>query len=207
MLSKSTLLLVTASIMAVAILFSFQGTVFRLPNATAAAGAEGIRVYWDPAATNSCSYISWGQVSPGSSKTVKVYLKNESNASAFYLLTTDQWYPTDASRYISLRWDYNGSKATPNSIFGFSLTLSTSPMIREISEFSFDIVILGSPNLPGDLNSDGKVDGKDLAIAAKAFGTLPGDLLWDARADVNSDGRVDGKDIALISQNFGKTNN
>jgi hypothetical protein len=58
--------------------------------------------------------------------------------------------------------------------------------------------------LSGDINGDGRVDGKDIAIASKAFGTKPGDLLWDPRADVNSDGRVDGKDIAIISKSFGQ---
>jgi len=59
--------------------------------------------------------------------------------------------------------------------------------------------------LIGDINLDGKVDGKDIAIAAKAYGTRPGQPLWDARADLNLDGKVDGKDIAIISKNFGQT--
>jgi hypothetical protein len=59
-------------------------------------------------------------------------------------------------------------------------------------------------SLPWDVNQDGKVDGKDIAIASKAFGTKPGDLLWDPRADVNSDGGVDGKDISIISKSFGQ---
>ncbi|MEM2111450.1 MAG: dockerin type I domain-containing protein [Candidatus Bathyarchaeia archaeon] len=59
--------------------------------------------------------------------------------------------------------------------------------------------------LIGDVNGDGKVDGKDLAIASKAFGTKPGDPLWDPRADVNQDNKIDGKDIAIISKNFGQT--
>jgi ABC-type transport system substrate-binding protein len=51
---------------------------------------------------------------------------------------------------------------------------------------------------------DGKVDGKDLAIAAKAFGTMPGDPRWSLGiADVNHDYKVDGKDLALIARKFG----
>ena len=59
--------------------------------------------------------------------------------------------------------------------------------------------------LRADINNDGKVDGKDIAIAAKAFGTRPGDPLWDPRADVNFDNKVDGKDIAIIAKDFGQT--
>jgi len=58
--------------------------------------------------------------------------------------------------------------------------------------------------LVGDVNKDGKVDGKDIAIAAKAYGTKPGDEYWDPRADLNKDDRVDGKDLAIISKNFGQ---
>lgn len=58
--------------------------------------------------------------------------------------------------------------------------------------------------LVGDINQDNKVDGKDIAIAAKAFGTRPGEQYWDPRADINLDDRVDGKDIAIISKNFGQ---
>jgi hypothetical protein len=50
---------------------------------------------------------------------------------------------------------------------------------------------------------DGKVDGKDIAIAAKAFGTVPGDPRWSTIADVNHDYKVDGKDLAQIAKQFG----
>jgi hypothetical protein len=66
------------------------------------------------------------------------------------------------------------------------------------ASLTFAVVLLG------DINGDGKVDGKDIAIASKAFGTKPGDQLWDPRADINKDDRVDGKDIAIISKSFGQ---
>ncbi len=62
---------------------------------------------------------------------------------------------------------------------------------------SFSITLLG------DLNNDGKVDMIDVAIAAKAFGTKPGDARWNAVVDVNKDGQIDMRDIALIAKNFG----
>jgi hypothetical protein len=50
---------------------------------------------------------------------------------------------------------------------------------------------------------DGKVDGKDIATAAKAFGTVPGDTRWSTISDINHDYKVDGKDIAQIAKKFG----
>lgn len=65
-----------------------------------------------------------------------------------------------------------------------------------------------------DLNLDGKVDGKDLGIAAAAFASCGPDFLypgspphprWNPVADENEDGKMDGKDLGLIASNFGKT--
>jgi hypothetical protein len=58
---------------------------------------------------------------------------------------------------------------------------------------------------PGDINRDGKVDIKDVAIAAVAFGSYPGHPRWNPIADQNEDATIDVKDIALIAKDFGKT--
>ena len=56
----------------------------------------------------------------------------------------------------------------------------------------------------GDINGDRTIDGKDISIAARAFGSSPGSERWNPIADVNQDLEVDGKDLALIAKNFGK---
>ena len=50
---------------------------------------------------------------------------------------------------------------------------------------------------------DFKVDGKDISVASKAFGTTPGAARWSAVADVNGDYKVDGKDISRLAKYFG----
>lgn len=57
--------------------------------------------------------------------------------------------------------------------------------------------------LIGDLNDDGEVDMRDIAIAAMAFGSYPGHSRWNIIADINQDSQVDMRDIALIARNFG----
>jgi len=47
------------------------------------------------------------------------------------------------------------------------------------------------------------LDGRDIALVAKSFGTVPGDDNWNPMADVNSDGNVDGKDVAIVAKHFG----
>jgi hypothetical protein len=56
----------------------------------------------------------------------------------------------------------------------------------------------------GDLNNDGRVDMRDIAIVAYAFGSYPGQPRWNPQADINQDGKVDMVDVALVAMNFGK---
>jgi len=58
--------------------------------------------------------------------------------------------------------------------------------------------------LMGDVNGDGRVDMKDIAIVARAFGSTPGSPNWNPAADVGGFGIVNMKDIALVARNFGQ---
>jgi len=63
------------------------------------------------------------------------------------------------------------------------------------------------PTNIGDFNFDGKVDMKDIARVARAFGSsLTTDTQrWDATCDVNNDNKIDMRDIAIVARNFGWT--
>jgi len=50
---------------------------------------------------------------------------------------------------------------------------------------------------------DLKVDGRDIAVVQKTFGTYAGSTGWNSIADVNRDYKIDGKDIVLINRQFG----
>jgi parallel beta-helix repeat protein len=55
---------------------------------------------------------------------------------------------------------------------------------------------------PCDISHDLKVDMRDIGVSARAFGTIPGDALWNPHADITgqeplvADGKVDMRDIA-----------
>jgi len=204
--TSKLLLFMLASATIVAVYFSWRDNRIQIANVTAVAADGGIGVYWDSATTNRCQSINWGQLSPGSRKNMVVYLKNEKTEPIFYLLTTENLSPINASNYISLQADYNESQASPGSIRRVSLTLLVSPSTHGVFEFSFNIVVRGSPYLWGDINYDGKVDIRDIAAVAMAFGSYQGSSTWKAEADINGDGKVDIKDIVIVGKNFGKTN-
>jgi ABC-type branched-subunit amino acid transport system substrate-binding protein len=56
-----------------------------------------------------------------------------------------------------------------------------------------------------DVNMDGKIDMKDIAAAAAAFGATPKFPKWNLEADINTDGKIDMKDIAGCAAHFGQT--
>ena len=60
--------------------------------------------------------------------------------------------------------------------------------------------------LPFDVNYDGVIDGIDISIVAKAFGSDPGPPIherWCFRADVSNDRIVDGVDLTYVCRYFG----
>jgi hypothetical protein len=56
----------------------------------------------------------------------------------------------------------------------------------------------------GDVNGDGKVDIKDVAIVAKAYGSTLSGPRWNPLADLNGDLIIDIKDVAIVCAHFGQ---
>jgi uncharacterized protein (DUF2141 family) len=56
-----------------------------------------------------------------------------------------------------------------------------------------------------DVNMDGKVDIRDVAMVGAAFSSYPDHPRWKPVVDQNGDGKIDIFDVALTARNFGKT--
>jgi hypothetical protein len=56
--------------------------------------------------------------------------------------------------------------------------------------------------LIGDVNSDGKVDMRDIALLVTLFNTRPSSTNWNPSADINNDGIVNMRDIAIVVIHF-----
>ncbi len=87
-------------------------------------------------------------------------------------------------------------------VFG-NITLKISGKLYNGSWFIGTDTILVS-SLIGDVNIDGKVDIKDIYMAATAFGSYPGHPRYNPNTDFTKDGKIDIQDIYLIARNFGK---
>jgi len=86
----------------------------------------------------------------------------------------------------------------------FTVTLTVEDSVGRTASTSNLIQVSNVTIKMYDLNQDGKIDMRDIAIAARAFGSTPGSPNWNPVADVNGDGKVDMKDIAPVARNFGK---
>lgn len=83
-----------------------------------------------------------------------------------------------------------------------SRDLATPPnaVDREVSKF----IVAGTRFLTGDLDEDGRVDGKDLVALAISFGSRRGETRFARAADFDGNGIVDGGDLAALAMNFGQ---
>lgn len=73
----------------------------------------------------------------------------------------------------------------------------TSHIVKHVAEFP--------GRLPyGDVNGDGKIDIKDLAVMAKVYGAYLGDDRYEFYPDINADLKVDIKDLALAAKYYGR---
>jgi len=60
-----------------------------------------------------------------------------------------------------------------------------------------------------DINGDGKINIRDVAIVAYSYGSYPGHPRWNPDADITGpngepDGKVDIRDVALVASHFGE---
>lgn len=104
----------------------------------------GVGVYWDLQCTNATSSLDFGQLEPGSSKNLTLYLKNEGNAALTLSMASQNWNPANATDYMTLTWNREGQQINPNEVIDFLITLSVSENVQGISFFSFDVIISGT---------------------------------------------------------------
>lgn len=163
-----------------------------------------IEVYWDANCSSRAYSIDWGVLRLSEVKKVVVYVVNRRNESFILFLTTVNWNPKNASRYLNFSWSVKDDRVEAGEIAEVIQTLSVSPFTMGISNFGFDIVFEGRKYL-GDINGDMTVNILDLARAARAYGSTPQDSRWDAFADLNNDYIINILDLALAAKDFGKT--
>ena len=115
----------------------------RIPS-SAAVKAVGVGIYKDVNFTVSVTQIDWGIVEPGESKNFSAYIVNRSNVPITLSMITENWNPVNASNFISLTWNYDGTQITVDGYLFVTFVLSVDQAVSGIDTFSFTIVVTGS---------------------------------------------------------------
>lgn len=106
--------------------------------------AVGVGVYSNSACTSKVSSIDWGSLTPSSTVSKTIYIRNEGNKRLSLSMTTGNWNPQSASNYITLTWNRGGTVLEVGQVVQATLTLSVSPSISGVTSFSFEITITGT---------------------------------------------------------------
>ena len=109
-----------------------SGTVTTSPN---------ISVYSNSACTNDMTTISWGTITAGGSTTQTIYVKNTGTGTLTLSLSTTSWTPAQASSYITVSWDKQGTQLSAGQSIQATVTITVSPSITNITNFSNTISI------------------------------------------------------------------
>ena len=86
-------------------------------------------------------FIDWGTIEVGGEATENVTVTNALSAAVTLSLQTSNWDPANASDFMTLSWDYANQTLAKDVSLLINLTLSVSPEIEGITDFSFDIWI------------------------------------------------------------------
>jgi len=147
MVATATLTLVTyaLALSLVGQVLSAIQTSRTVPN-TGTVKAIGVGVYWESGCINPVTLINWTTLEPGQKVNKTVYIKNTSNVPVTLSMTIpySSWNPPTASNYIKCTWNSEGKSLNVNQVTPAVLTLSINATISGITNFSFDIVIVGS---------------------------------------------------------------
>lgn len=139
-------IVILISILTFSAVFLVYATVtgmFEITN-TGYVKAIGVQVFFDEACTNETNRINWGYLSPGETKTVTVYIRNNGTVPMILSHMVQSWNPVDAENYITFSWDGDNKIVNAGQVVEFNLSLSVAENITGIESFSFELVIIGT---------------------------------------------------------------
>jgi len=88
--------------------------------------------------------INWGVLEAGETSHMPIFIKNIGETKITLGLFTENWSSQQAMEHMHLSWDYDGTLIHPNQVVKGSLTLQIDQNCPELSQYGFDIIIVGS---------------------------------------------------------------
>lgn len=103
----------------------------------------GIEAYQDPYLTIPLTNIDWGILDPSESKNYEGYVKSNSSVPIILKMNVTAWNPIEAEAYLNVTWNLEGHSLDPDQSSHVMFTLSVSPVIENITDFAFDMILYG----------------------------------------------------------------
>jgi hypothetical protein len=103
-----------------------------------------VGVYSNIECSQNCTSISWGSLYPGNSTTRTVYVKNIGTVPITLSMTPVNWDPTDASTYLTLTWNQQGTVLGVGDSVTATLTLTADADTGDLQDFDVNIVVSGA---------------------------------------------------------------
>lgn len=135
--------LIATSIGAITVGLGLQTISLIIPN-SATIGTIGVEAYWDQECTTPVTNLQWGILYLGDVKTSTFFLKNSGTQDEVLSMFVDAWQPVAAETYISLTWNRQETILPALTVINATFTLQVSPSIQDITNFSFNINIIGT---------------------------------------------------------------
>ena len=143
-ISTGVIIIITAAALFLAVTTAGLLTVNQTLPSSGTVTAVNVGVYSNGGCTQNLTSINWGTISPNSSKTMTIYVKNTGNTPITLSMTKVNWNPASANGPITITWDRESTTLTAGQVSTATLTLSVSPSISGITNFDVDIVITGT---------------------------------------------------------------
>jgi hypothetical protein len=100
---------------------------------------KSIDVYWDVKCMDPVSSIDWGMLSPGETKDLMIYVRNEGESGTVLALNVYGWDPVVALNYMKVEWNYTGVAVESGQVVAITVVLIVDSRIDGITNFSVTI--------------------------------------------------------------------
>ena len=99
-------------------------------------------IFYAPGLKTDRDSLDWGILNPGSFRTRTVKITNNFYTPITLEVFISKWTPGNASDFILVTWNYNGSIIKPRESYNLILALSVSLQIQNITDFTFQTNVI-----------------------------------------------------------------
>jgi len=103
-----------------------------------------VGVFSDSQCTQPLSTINWGSVSPGSTVSRTVFVKNTGGLPLTLSMSTSSWNPVAAGDFMAITWNSENAVLIAGDSVSAELVLTVDSDITEVTAFSVNIIISGT---------------------------------------------------------------